>query len=312
MTTTEPVRNTIDKPTPKGVYSSLRMARVSDAHTPFLICEGITDQKVLRALIASLRTDLRPRLFPGYGKINALRVEKLCRSLGGVSPVAFVVDADYDRHVGQSHQSPTVFYTDANDMECTMLMVDDILERWRDRENLVPSAVLNKVLSETGCGTWHEFIVDRASRMGQYRLVDRQQKLGLSFRSREAGGPTDPPWGEFLEPPTFTWNDARFRDWLLVQNTEPEDRREVVDRLFSVFECIRDAPRGLDLCRGHDLLQVLSVVVNYLAPKGWPQYEPTQLEEMLRMVVDLNKLGGTAMWKSVNRFAEVEVTCPHE
>ena len=296
--------NSIDRPKPEAVYSWLKMARVSDPHNPFLVCEGITDQKILRALIAKLRSDNRPKLFPGYGKLTALSVEKLCRKHGDVSPVAFVVDADYDRHVNQSRESPTVFYTDGNDMECTLLMVDDILERWRDHENLVPSLVLNEVLSDTRCETWYDFVVDRASYMGQYRLLDRQLKLHLSFRSKSNGVLEDPPWEEFLEPPSFAWNDARFRDWLALQNTQSEEKQEGVRKLFAAFDGLGDVPRGVTLCRGHDLLHVLCIVVNYLAPDGWPRYNPSQLEEMLRMVVDLNKLGGTQMWREVDRFAD--------
>jgi len=273
--------NAFARPDAKATYTSFRFVREAHPRELFVVVEGDTDRNLLASKV--FRQHPKAQILVAGNKINALRVERLSRELISLAPVIFVVDADYDRHMGKSEQSDVVVYTDANDMECTILSIDDVLER--TEHELMPRSVISQLLTDTGYRTLRDLVISRAAHVGRYRLTNATRELGLSFK--------DLPYSVVFEPPRFSWCDSVFRDWMRDKNAAQASR---VDQLFAAVDETAWGGDDLNVCRGHDLLEVLSIIQKHFAPAhGYNCWESRLLESILRVAVDESRLRATRM-----------------
>jgi hypothetical protein len=282
---------------PEAIVSAIQIHSVADPDGLHVVLEGDDDVTLLKRLFKACGW---VRWHDANGRPNVFRVHRLCQS-NRMSGVLFVADADWHRRLGALEECENVAYTDRNDMECTVLAVDPVLQRHQGR--FVSAARANAFLTKAGHDSLFSAAVERASRLGVYRFINHRDKLSLAFKNRKPC--TELPYDTFLsEGEDMAWNDGAFREWLAGRNC---DMTSEVARLFKAHEAIgglEDEP--LDWCQGHDLLAIHAVLHSRIS--GTPcdvEVAGRQLEDLVRRQVS----PGLVREADVIRRLEVFVGC---
>lgn len=275
--------------TPGSIYTVLCFFREKYANVPLIIVEGQTDKNLIFGKL--IKKEEVAKVIVAGNKKNALEVDK--RSLtekSSLAPMICVVDADYDRFTGRDRQSNIVVYSDANDMECTILTVDDILSRVETE--LLPSDVIQSLLQHSKCATLKDLVVNRAYEIGKYRAINQKHNLAIDFKPHSSKGFTD-----FYDPPLFQWCDGNFRAWL---SNNSKNHSEKLNILYSMVDQLTGTVNKIDFCRGHDVLEVLARIQNnYAGPVNYATWTSIHLESVLRLNVEEDKLRSTQMAKRI-------------
>jgi hypothetical protein len=244
------------------IFNSIKMQRASGR--PVVLVEGETDVSVFKYLCGSAVD-----VIDANGKVNALRVAKLCDQ-GNVPWVRVVVDADYDRLLDRLYDSPRVMYTDLNDLECTMVGCG-VLEQLS--VEIISDASLVRLSAELGGRDLRQALIEGAATIGKYRLANEIGGFGLRFRNM--------PASQLLMRDRFEVDETALRQWITDANPESRDVgglwRLVDGDSLNQFE-------ALELCNGHDLVELLAAFTARFGPDNQRAvWERPNLETLLRI-----------------------------
>jgi hypothetical protein len=295
-----------------STFSQIEITQAADPQILHIILEGEDDVDFLRGLFfrdSSLRDPKlnSPKWVNAYGRPNCMRVHELCVKRG-TQGVLFVVDADFDRKLNSLKLSEAVAYTDRNDMECTVLAVDPILERVQEQYH--NKTVVQELLDIAGHSSLFTLAVDRASQLGRYRFVDKRDKLSIRFKNPKPD--IAPPYESFLSKDnSFSWDDIAFREWVTRRNP---DKNESVCRLFEAVDRLPQPDDDkLDWCQGHDLISLHAVVHNrVIAQAGGEALDGRALEEFVRRNVEPSRVRAAEVIRRIEVFVGWELPVSSE
>jgi len=245
------------KTAPEAIVSAIQFHAVAMPNGLHVIVEGDDDVAFFKRLFREC--DRTIRWHNACGRPNVFRVHRLCGERK-ISRVFFVVDADWHRRLGTIEEWGNVAYTDRNDMECTVLSLDPVLERLQGV--FVSHAQANAFLVRCGRESLFRAVVDRAARIGRYRFINHRDKLNLAFKNPKPC--TEPPYDAFLTNDCdIAWDDEAFRTWVAARNCG--NPGGVASLFQSSDELSEPGDDLLDWCQGHDLLAIHAVLHSRLA-----------------------------------------------
>ena len=290
---------------PGATFSQIEIVQAVNPDTLHVVCEGADDIDFLQELFlaaADRASDGRVKWVIGHGRPYCMKIHRLCLERGK-KRVLFVVDADYDRKLNVLQPFEAVAYTDRNDMECTVLAVDPVLDRLQDQ--YAAKEASQRLLEATGHSSVFALAVDRASRMGRYRFVDKREKLSLRFKNPKPD--VEPPYESFVSPDDkVSWNDSALRAWLLERN---QDAPLKVAKLFEEVDQLPNSEEDkLDWCQGHDLIGFHAVIHNRMvAIVGGEVIDIRQLEDLVRRNVEPARVRAADVIRRLEAFVVWEL-----
>lgn len=290
---------------PTATFSQIQITQAADPKGLHVVLEGRDDKEFLERLFLGNRKQIVPvqvRWVDACGRPNCMKVHQLCLE-SGTKRVLCVVDADFDRKLNAIQTFDALAYTDRNDMECTVLAVDPVLERVQD--NYGNKESVRHLLDAAGHSSLFALAVDRASQVGKYRFVDKRDKLSLRFKNPKPD--TDPPYESFLRTDnSLSWDEHAFRDWLSQRNP---DAAAKLTRLFEEVERLPQAgEEKLDWCQGHDLIALHAVIHNRIvASEGGKKTDGRGLEDFVRRNVEPSRVRAAEVIRRIEVFVGWEL-----
>jgi hypothetical protein len=290
---------------PGATFSQIEIVQAANPDSLHVICEGADDRDFLEGLFLGSTEKAsagRVKWVIGHGRPYCLKIHRLCVERGK-QRVLFVVDADYDRKLNVLQPLEAVAYTDRNDMECTVLAIDPVLDRLQ--EQYAGKETVQRLLDATGHSSVFALAVDRASRMGRYRFIDKRDKLSLRFKNPKPD--VEPPYDTFLLlDAKFSWNDTAFREWLLQRN------QNAGLEVAKLFERVDQLPQteedNLDWCQGHDLIALHAVIHNHIIAKvGGETIDSRRLEGLVRRNVEPSRVRAAEVIRRLEAFVGWEL-----
>jgi hypothetical protein len=290
---------------PTATFSQIEITQAADPKGLHIVLEGRDDIDFLKGLFLNNCKHTVPvqvHWVNACGRPYCMKVHQLCLERG-TGRVLFVVDADFDRKLNVLQTFDALAYTDRNDMECTVLAVDPVLERVQDEYEDKES--VSHLLDMAGHSSLFSLAVDRASHIGKHRFVDKRDKLSLRFKNPKPD--TDPPYESFLRADkSLSWDEDAFRDWLSQRNPEAAAK---VARLFEEVEQLQQADEEkLDWCQGHDLIALHAVIHNRIvAAAGGNKTDGRRLEDFVRRNVEPSRVRAAQVIQRIEVFVGWEL-----
>lgn len=290
---------------PKATFSQIEFTQAANPKGLHIVLEGKDDIDFLKGLFlgdAKQTVPVQVTWVNACGRPNCMKVHQLCLERG-TGRVLFVVDADFDRKLNVLQSFEAVAYTDRNDMECTVLAVDPVLERVHEQyEN---KEAVHRLLDRAGYSSLFKLAVDRASQMGIYRFVDKRDRLSLRFKNAKPH--TEPPYESFLRnDDVLSWDEHTFRLWLTQRN---QDAAANISRLFDEVDRLPQAEGDkLDWCQGHDLIALHAVIHNRMvAAAGGKATDGRRLEDFVKRNVEPSRVRAAEVIRRIEVFVGWEL-----
>jgi len=243
----------------------------------FILVEGDTDKRFFKKIFDTSKVSLEIT----FGKQNLLEVIELLHQnkLGRQVSFFAIKDSDFDR-IHKKAEVKNLYLTDASDTETTILT----------------SLVLNSILSEYGQDEKIEgknvlqILLDSAKILGSLRLINEREGLNLKFNELN--------FSKFVNKPNLkididemiktVFNNSKRQDLKI------EDFKEKINQVLSQNHDL------LQLCNGHDLVELLSIsLTKLLGNKGQQDVKIETLESSLRISYRFEDFKLTKLYASI-------------
>lgn len=225
-----------------------------------------------------------------------------------------LLDADLDRLKGCLDPRPDVIWTDAHDLETTLLQLRQVVLKLLRGQ--VDSDKLNKAEKEVWKEPFDERLFRHAEGVGRLRWLNQEQGHGLKFKRMKD---KTIEYIHFKFDKNDTWEPNLSNVIERVLKYSQRDNQAQCQRLLSSIPALAEACEALSfgseargseeggaevrsqLCNGHDLMSFLRSGLGYLTEKE-PDEETLVL--LLRTAVEKCHLEQTAMWQALVRYQE--------
>jgi hypothetical protein len=248
------------------IAAQIRLARQIHKGT-ILIVEGETDASVLDRFIDRASCEIEV----SQGKANALEALDLLEDEGFAGVVA-IVDADFDRLTGKTHQLENLCVTDLHDLDL-MIFCSRALEHFV-RHHAVKTLFSREFNSDFG--RLRERIILDSLPLACCRLASHTRNLKLHFKSLRHQ--------EFLDLTSLKIDSEQ-----LVAKLIARSRTACSEADLNTY-MLREAQANHDpyqLANGHDVAAVLGLALRHLlADKKDPQTYASEVESGLRLAFD--------------------------
>jgi Protein of unknown function (DUF4435) len=228
----------------------------------FLLVEGYDDARVYRRLIDGDRCQIVPSL----NKDMALKTLATLQESSSDDVVA-IVDKDFDELNGQLPKLPNLFFTDTHDLE-TMLLQSPALEK-----------LMNEFATTEKLQLWgaklRDLLLESGSSIGYLLWVSLQNNLNLDFKGID--------FGKFV--------DGLIVDEMkLIQEVKNKSQQPGLNNkdLQQKMKAQKQESHDLwQVCRGHDLMDILSIALRKTLGTNQPNQVTLQiLERSLRLAYE--------------------------
>ncbi|HLA34426.1 MAG TPA: DUF4435 domain-containing protein [Rhodocyclaceae bacterium] len=201
----------------------------------FLLVEGSSDSRFFRPRVSSSDCEIvicgaKPLVIDATKSANR-----------GVAKTLGVVDDDFDRALGVSHETSDLVSTDTHDIE-TLLLSSRALEKVVNE--FVVTTTLTDFCTSNACDI-RTALLRRATPFGQYRLINAIHQLNVPFAASFS------PW-KYLDPTSWTLDVGRLQaDFAASARLNAADVGELVQRLPAI--------PPWNLVQGHDAISILAI-----------------------------------------------------
>jgi 5S rRNA maturation endonuclease (ribonuclease M5) len=246
---------------PSRVLNAIGLKLSANDDLIFILVEGDTDKRFFKKIFDTSKVSIEIT----FGKQNLLEVIELLHQnkLGRQVSFFAIKDADFDR-INQKAEVKNLYLTDASDTETTILN----------------SLAFNSILSEYGQDekiegkNIVEILLNSAKILGSLRLINEREGLNLKFNEL--------CFSKFVNKPNLkidvdemiktVFNNSKRQDLKI------EDFKEKINQILSKNHDL------LQLCNGHDLVELLSIsLTKLLGNKGQQDVKIETLESSLRI-----------------------------
>lgn len=273
----------IEHLTGDDLFALVKMLRTSDSRTIVLL-EGGAD---CDALEPHIDADHAYPL-PGHARTTVERAIQLIDETDTGRVVA-LVDRDWTTLLFPKPDSPNLFFTDFYDLDATILLTGDVLERvlssLTDRERRRQS------LDGLGVSA-RELLIRLAGVMGVGRYVSMRDDLEVRFRELPAHACVDSSHGQI--------EVAALATVAIRKSKEP--KCDQIQLANAIREKLQEEEGDLiQYCSGHDLAsQIASLVRNVW---GGAKVSTDLVERTLRAALDCQTLKMTTFYEDLRRWA---------
>ena len=229
--------------------SEILMCRKMEPNVLFLFVEGTDDVKLFSRFIDS---DVKIRLCEG--KPNVCRLMKTVEQRR-IKNVVAIVDKDYDSILNSKPMITGVFFTDGTDIESSILKVDGIIQKF-----LLEYSDFNKVESYNveHVPELIQKVFDICSQVGKIRLANQKYDIGMRFDGVKIA--------DFINE-DMNFSIGEYQDAVIDNSDIKSSKESIRDRVS--WE-LSDTFEFWEICRGHDLLDVMQYV--FSSKKGCLRY----------------------------------------
>lgn len=231
------------------VYDSL------EEEKKLLLVEGSSDGKGYWFFLPS-----QIEIHLGDGKDKVLKTARIFQDKD-IDWLRALVDADFDRILGVLHQ-PNVFSTDYHDLECELIkssafgrLISEIgnMKKIKKHLCLPTNTKLNEIIRYL-----RTKLITLATPIALLRLVNHRENLGLNFQKKRKKCERDKmDYSKFIKPSEMEINEEKF-----IQNLMARGAKSGVtaSKLLNLLRKEKKANHDpWQLCRGHDLTEILSL-----------------------------------------------------
>jgi hypothetical protein len=262
--------------------------RRSNYHGAFIIVEGFSDLKFYSQVV------LEDGIVVASNKSMAIGILEILNKDGFLGVVA-IVDKDCDELRAILPQADNLFFTDSHDLETL----------------LIQSPALEKVLGELGSKEKinklgrdvRDILLDAGSTIGYLRWISIQDALHLKFTTIQ--------YNKFLDKKSLTFDESNLMEE--VRNKYQPHVPEIDD----LKKQVNDVPKIDDLkkrvnelknsnhdrwqvCRGHDLVQIMSFGLTYaIGTRDRADVKPEILERSLRLAYQSSYFSQTKLYSDL-------------
>ncbi len=266
------------------VVNEIRMTRSQYAGC-FLIVEGeITDLRVYGRFIDPGSC----QIIPAHGKENALRALEILEN-DDFNGVLTIVDADFWRLEGEEPTSPSLFITDAHDLEAMMLSspaLEKLLAEFSSTNKL------DKFTQNRGSSV-RQVLLDSGRPFGYLSWISDRQSLSLTFE--------DIAFSRFIDQASLAVDVVS-----MIRTVKNKSGRhdlaeeELKDAIDQVASATHDP---WDICCGHDLVCILSLGLRRtLGSNQASEVKPELLEKFLRVAYEAVFFFRTELFQSLKAW----------
>jgi hypothetical protein len=266
--------------TADDIFAHIVLLRTVNDKT-IVIVEGDTDCAVLDPHL-----DLRScESMPSGSKTSATGAAKIADEQG-MERVVALVDRDWVGVLQESNDSPNVFYTDAYDMESTLLALAGIRERM-----LSAFADRDKLRRYTEEDSRHPLnVAHRASAaLAGFRYSSTRNSWGIGVRKFPIETIMDLDGGES--------DIALLCKIAVLKNRSSQDPKDLVAEVESAYDWLKGR---VDLHSGHDVMKALSYALNQRFNSS---VTPESLASALRAATGCGDISAAGFFRELQGWA---------
>ena len=283
--------------TPENIAAEIRMTRKKRKTHTFLLLEGETDSRLYEKFVDGERCEM----ISTHGKEKALASLAILENENFPGVLA-IVDADFDRLEGKSSASPNLLFTDTHDLETMMLKSSAFgyfLDQHRSKEKM------EGLLRKAGKEDIREILLETALPIGYSLWLSLRENLGCDFDKLS--------FDNFINKNTLRLKRTDFFNAFTgsIQNNNrytKKIRQPMLseEEFFSRVEQLSDSAHDpWHVCRGHDLIQILSLGLHKaIGTRQSPTVTPEELETKLRLAFAYSHFRETQHYLDIRKWQD--------
>lgn len=219
------------------VISNIHMTRQAKQNKSFVLVEGESDVCFYKNIVNKESTivtpmDSKKEVIQVINKINQLNMHG----------VIGIIDADFDRALGNDTYPDNVIVTDDHDIE-TMILHSDVFDRFKNEFG--DDEKIREYEGRTKKDVYGQ-IIEYSTEIGKLRLISEQENFNLNFKAV----PLDNLFNEELD---FDIQD--YIDQVLTISNKIGIKTNILDKYNKIsIHC-----NEWQICRGHDLTRILTI-----------------------------------------------------
>ncbi|MEA5470044.1 DUF4435 domain-containing protein [Spirulina sp. 06S082] len=268
--------------------NKIRMLRAVFRGT-FLLVEGISDRLFYDRLVNKLTCQIVPISGKPSSKNRVISVLQIFENESFYGVLA-IVDADFDRIISPSYNSPNLLRTDTHDLE-TMLIQSVSLDK-------IVSEFVSENKIETFQYNLRQKLLTAAAKIGYLRLTSEEERLNLKFDNLT--------FSHFINEKTLELDEVKFikeiqnksNNYLLQDESFQQRLRNKKKNSYDPWQ----------ICCGHDLVAILSVGLRKVLRKigestiSKEEIKPDSLERDLRLAYEFSYFCNTQLYKDIRKW----------
>ncbi len=262
---------------PNKVLNAIGMKLNANSDVVIVLVEGDTDKRLFKKIFDASKVSIEIT----FGKQNLLDVTDLLHQnkLGREVSFFAIKDSDFDR-INQKKEVKNLYLTDFSDIETMILIspvLDSILSEYGQENKIEGKNILQILLNE-------------AKLLGSLKLINEREGLNLKF--------TDLNFSKFLNKSNLKIDIDKMIKTVL-DNSKRQDLK-VEDFKPKVEHILAQNHDLLQLCNGHDLIQLLSIALTKLiGSKDQKDVKIETLESSLRISYRFEDFKLTKLYASI-------------
>lgn len=269
------------------LFAQILMLRTSDSRT-ILLVEGPADSSALDPHIDKISA----RTLPGHSKSVVERAIELIDKCG-IERVLAILDKDWVGMLLPKSESGNVVYTDMYDLEATILLGGDVLDRLlsslSDRDRMASH------LERLGASA-HQLIVRIAGVIGLGRFVSSRDRLEVRFQRFPVHSCTDANSG--------TVDIATMATVAIGKSKRPTCSE--IELTQAVRDALGEQSDLEQFCSGHDMAALISHLIK--TEWGGARVSRDVVEKAARAAFDRGNLERSRMYTQVDDWARAGST----
>lgn len=281
--------------TSNDTANSIRMIRLNPQKRfiTILLVEGSTDALLFRNVMNSKTCEI----IPTNSRNNVLNTLKILEK-SGVPGILAIVDADFDMLEGKHPTSPNLLFTDTHDLE-TMLLKSPAFDKLL---NEFGSAQKIATLTQAQGKDIRTLILECAIPIGYTLWISLRENLALRFEALD--------FGKFIDKETLIINKLKLIDVVKTHTytTIDKTKKQMISQhaTHHSLEQIHDATHDpWHVCRGHDLIGVLSIGLCKVLGTCKPhEVKVEMLERSLRLAFEFSHFRSTQLYLSIQHWEQ--------
>ena len=267
----------------EGFNSLVVMKKKRHKEKLFILVEGSNDQ----TLFSRFFREDKSIVIPVGGKENVIEIIKKQNSDKSYEKFG-IVDSDFDRILEKEIIESNIFCTDVHDVE-TMIIAYAGLRRVLI-ENIYPEAY-EKLLGEID--SIIENILKFSKYMGMVRFYSLKNKENYKFSEIE--------YEKFINGKKILLDKQEFMTEL-ARNTGHEINingvEKYIEAKYSTFNT-------LDICCGHDITNIMGIILNEINKGKRKKINSGELEKNLRLMFSHDEWESTEIYKKIYSWLEI-------
>ncbi|MBP0021338.1 MAG: DUF4435 domain-containing protein [Cyanobacteria bacterium SBLK] len=271
--------------------NKIRILRSTFSGT-FLLVEGLSDRLFYKRFIEQSTCQIVTISGKPSSKQKVIAVLRIFEA-ENFRQILAIVDADFDRILPPSYNSPNLLRTDTRDLE-TLLLRSPALDK-----------IVTEFVSEEKMAQFQDNLrtklLEAGKLMGYLRLISEEETLNLKFDNLT--------FSKFVNEQTMKIDESKLIKAIQEKSTEyslqkEEFQQKLKDKQKNNYDLWQ-------LCCGHDLIAILSVGLRKVLRKvneskvSREEIKPDSLERILRLAYEVRFFQDTQLYTDIQEWENI-------